>query len=240
MKARIDKQNKRALMQGVLSAVVIFATGFLIMYLLFIQWKSNNPDSTLPGFFYYKAAYIGDPICLPLLTGTLCYHHVSQGKKLFKFKKASKIIAVIAFIISIIMQAEWLINDNTRLNWTIPRPHCFNVAGWYHAFFFVAMITIVVAFLIEYIMYSISKPSVISDGIMYFSIIFFGLLHFCDDYISKTAPVFSLLGAAVILIIVSVIIKMIQMKKIDSVSLCNFISIPISGVVAFLLSIVLL
>lgn len=236
----MNKQKQNALVQGFLSALIVFATGFFTMYLLFIQWQLKNPDSTLPGLFYYKAACVGDPICLPLLTGALCYHHVIQGKKLFQFGIVSKITAAVALVVSILMQAEWLINDNTRLNWTIPRPHYFNAAGWYHAFFFVAMITIVSALLIEYMIYSASKPFVLSDGIMYFSIIFFGLLHFCDDYISKTAPVLSLLMAALILVGISVVIKIVQMRKIGGNSIHNFIAIPISGFAAFLLSIVLL
>ena len=102
------------------------------------------------------------------------------------------------------------------------------------------MITIVSALLIEYMIYSASKPFVFSDGIMYFSIIFFGLLHFCDDYINKTAPVLSLLMAALILVGVSVVIKIVQMRKIGDNSIHDFIAIPISGFAAFLLSIVLL
>lgn len=229
-----------AIICGVVTAFVVFAAGFLSMYIFFVQWQLKNPDSNLPGLFYYKAACVGDPICLPLLTGALCYHHVIQGKKLFQFGIVSKITAAVALVVSILMQAEWLINDNTRLNWTIPRPHYFNAAGWYHAFFFVAMITIVSALLVEYMIYSASKPFVFSDGIMYFSIVFFGLLHFCDDYISKTAPVPSLLMATIILIVVSVVIKTIQMKKTGSNSIHDFSVIPISGFVALLLSIVLL
>ncbi|WKV75326.1 hypothetical protein AW27_029645 [Streptomyces sp. PCS3-D2] len=42
-------------------------------------------------------------------------------------------------------QVQWLRDDAPVLNWTLPRPHHFNAAGWYHAAFLIAMSGVVAA-----------------------------------------------------------------------------------------------
>ncbi|MBR4110778.1 MAG: hypothetical protein IKK43_03720 [Clostridia bacterium] len=232
---------KKAMIYGVSSGCIVFITGFLTMYFLFIQWQLNNPDSILPGLFHYKAAYIGDPICLPLLTGSLFYHHTLQEKDIFQFGKISIITSIIAFITSSLMQIEWLINDKTKLNWTIPRANHFNIAGWYHAFFFVIMITVISTLIIEYIFYSKTKPSYLSDIVIYFSIIFFSLLHFIDDYINHLHPIISLISVLILFLIIAVIIKVLQLYKLQISITKNshdFIPLILGGILAFVFSII--
>jgi len=36
-------------------------------------------------------------------------------------------------------QAAWLSDPNPDLNWTLPAPHTFNAAGWYHGAFSVCL-----------------------------------------------------------------------------------------------------
>jgi hypothetical protein len=40
------------------------------------------------------------------------------------------------------VQLLWLLDDNPRLNWTLPVPHEFNFAGWWHAIYFVVVASV--------------------------------------------------------------------------------------------------
>ena len=91
--------NNKATVLGVLSAVMVFLFGFMTMLIIYIIWRKNNPSSQLPGLFYYKAAAIGDPICLPLIIGVLVFHNYSPKSIRNTVGKSSIILGIIAFII---------------------------------------------------------------------------------------------------------------------------------------------
>ena len=230
------KIKQKAVKYSILMTALVFICGFGVMCLLYCIWKKNNPESSLPGLFYYKAATIGDSICLPILVGSLYYHHIYSHNNIFLFGKASIVACIITVIFGICIQAEWLINDNTGLNWSLPYTHHFNVAGWYHAIFFVSVLSIIVLLLIEYMWYPSTLPYVIIDFLIYFSLIFFCLLHYIDDYIDIKFPALSLLFTDVILIGICLLLKKIQHIKLKSSSKANYIAILFSGNLAYLLS----
>ena len=221
---------------SVLVATLVFIFGFGVMCILYFIWKKNNPTSPLPGLFYYKAAAIGDPICLPLLIGTLFYHHVYQGKTPRAFGKASIIACIIMLLIGITVQAEWLINDNTGLNWSLPETHHFNLGGWYHAVFFVVILAAIAILLIEYLGYSDVLPHAFLDFLVFFAAIFFCLLHYIDDYINTEQPVRSLLLAAIVTTGFCMTLKAFQQFKLKTHCMTNYIAVLASGVLAYVLS----
>jgi hypothetical protein len=47
--------------------------------------------------------------------------------------------ALVGAGIGIVTQAHWLADPSPQLNWTLPKPHHFTAAGWYHAVFLVVM-----------------------------------------------------------------------------------------------------
>lgn len=228
--------HPKAIKWSILVAALILVLGFGVMSLLYFIWKKNNPSSTLPGLFYYKAAAIGDPICLPLLIGTLFYHHIQQGKTIPSFGKASILTCSLTLLIGIAVQAEWLISDNTGLNWSLPQTHHFNLGGWYHAVFFVIVLAVIGLLLTEYLWYSSALPHAILDFLIYFAAIFFCLLHYIDDYLEVNHPIRSLLIATIALVIFCIVLKSIQHLKMKSFHATNYLSIVCSGILSFFLS----
>lgn len=219
-----------------LIAFLVLIFGFGIMCVLYYLWKDDNPSSNLPGLFYYKAAALGDPICLPLIIGALVYHRCNQDTKKGFFGKASIILGAIAFIAGVLIQAEWLINDNTGLNWSLPEPHRFNLGGWYHAVFFVVIITGIILLFTEYVWYSHIHPTIITDFVLYFAVVFFCLLHFIDDYINKEKPITSITYAAIISIIICCILKTIQNHRLETQKIVSYVPIIASGITAYVIS----
>ncbi|MCL2864745.1 MAG: hypothetical protein FWE25_04285 [Lachnospiraceae bacterium] len=137
---------KSALYRAIMAYLITLFTGFGGMLLL---WKILPRDNTLYGLFHYRAAFIGDSVFLPVLVATLVYYIARSGNRLseqgLNFTRSFRtlLFTVLAIVISIGMQLSWLLDENITLNWTIPQPGLFNVAGVYHAFFFVIIITVI-------------------------------------------------------------------------------------------------
>ena len=225
--------NKSSVIKGACMAMTVFVFGFLAMYIIFSLWLSENSSSDLPGLFYYKAAALGDPICLPIITGALFCHYSYGSEKLFSFGKISIITGISALAAGTAIQAEWLINDNTGLNWSIPEPHSFNFGGWYHAAFFAIILSLIALLLTEYVWYSAFSPNLIIDFLIYFSAIFFGLLHYIDDFIDINNQAASLLSAGIFFTVICMVIKTIQNFRLKKFGFINYIIIILSGITAY-------
>ena len=138
IKDRIEKKN--AILNAIQWGVLVACLGFGVLFLL----NAVNPNTDLPNLFSYYAATIGDGLCLPALIGFARYYAHDQYSSLSKKQKsATLLIAIICGIIGGAIQASWLINSNTASNWTIPKPHHFNIPGWIHAIYFVVMFFLV-------------------------------------------------------------------------------------------------
>ena len=129
-------QKKTAMVQGVFSAVAVLILGFSMMLAL---WKMIGSPNGLPGLFDYRAATIGDAICLPILMGTSVAFNRYNKTQHDRHKAISCMLALAVSAIAAVIQATWLIRDDTVLNWSIPIQHHFNIAGWYHSLFFIGM-----------------------------------------------------------------------------------------------------
>ncbi|WP_327048067.1 hypothetical protein OG320_09425 [Microbispora sp. NBC_01189] len=93
-----------------------------------------------PGLFSFRSATVGDGLLLPLLSYALV--RASGGVTAFR-RQAVTFAAAGFFLAGAAIQAQWLLNSRPRVNWTLPRPHYFNLPGWWHAAFF----ALVMAFL---------------------------------------------------------------------------------------------
>ena len=171
-----------------LSGTVIFCMGFGMMLLLWWNYQLRTVNiSDLPGLFHYRAATLGDAICLPLMVGSAFM--LLRNKKLNVLQtKKCLILSAVGMLIGVALQASWLMNPNINLNWTIPKPHYFNLAGWYHAFFFVVMFG-VFTFLAASIIFlrkelALNNISVRLNFYLYTNAItLFGYLYLLDDVI---------------------------------------------------------
>lgn len=69
-------QKKKAVLIGIFSGMAVLSFGFIIMYLM---WKVIGNPQGLRGFFFYRAATIGDGICLPILVGSAVVEVLQRG-----------------------------------------------------------------------------------------------------------------------------------------------------------------
>lgn len=132
--------TKKALLFSLLTAVLISLCGFGVMN---VFWFTSSHDASLLGLYDFRAATIGDGLCLPVIVGSsffiLFLQNLKKNHNRLVFNKTSHFFGGIAAIIAAIVQISWLVSDSTKPNWTIPYAHYFTAAGWYHAFFFVFM-----------------------------------------------------------------------------------------------------
>lgn len=130
-------RHTSAILKGIAGAVSVFLLGFAMMLLL---WTIIGNPNNLPGLFYYRAATIGDGICLPILIGSgIAFLQVNKSSSNNRRNSPIFVLAVASCIIATVIQASWLLRDDTVLNWSILVQHHFNIAGWYHSLFFIGM-----------------------------------------------------------------------------------------------------
>ena len=136
-----EKRRKimAATIGGLFIGLFVFLSGFGMMYCL---WKMIGTSAGLPGLFDYSAATIGDGICLPIMVGSLLAFEI-YNRDLMQNKRTCVITGYLFSLVGLGVQLSWLLSDKTKLNWSIPVLHQFNVAGWYHSIFFIAMFGIV-------------------------------------------------------------------------------------------------
>jgi hypothetical protein len=88
----------------------------------------------LRGLFTYLSATLGDGLLLPIAFGALIFAYSLTAK--IQHGLAIRLVGfAIGAGLGAATQVTWLLDDHPQLNWTLPRPHHFNVAGIYHAAF---------------------------------------------------------------------------------------------------------
>lgn len=244
-------KKKVALLEGMLSAFTVLTFGFGTMYLL---WRILGSPQGLPGLFSYRAATIGDGICLPILIGTSVafnkYNELPQNHG----NKASIVIVISASIIAAVLQASWLIRSDTALNWSIPIQHHFNLAGWYHSLFFITMFGIIAYQLCDIWHVMRKKQGDYSEfeKVLYMLFVFSGtmfLLMFASDDYGQNIPtvflfVIGTVGVLMMLILFSKsasrelggkLIAEILLGVVGAFCVSLFICVPVRGDIAIAL-----
>ncbi|GAA3776213.1 hypothetical protein GCM10022240_29680 [Microbacterium kribbense] len=125
----------RALIYGAAAAVLILAAGFGAMSILYM---SVPYDHALRGLYSYRSATWGDAVLLPL-AGMALIFAIASAKRASRDWVAGMTGCGAGTIGGLLVQRAWLTDPDVNLNWTLPSPGHFNVAGWYHAVFLVLM-----------------------------------------------------------------------------------------------------
>jgi hypothetical protein len=123
---------------------------FLTGLVLPIWAVAGTPSPGLPGLGAFPSAYLGDTVLVPaavlLLAAAIPKLKAAAGER-----KLVASAAVLAALITILVQASWLYDRAPRLNWTLPRPGHFTAAGWWHAIYFVGMSAVFCALLMLFL-----------------------------------------------------------------------------------------
>lgn len=114
------------------SALLVFLCGFAAMN---IFWIAGEWDPNLRGFYSFPSATIGDALVLPPLMYVLIRIGRWHVKKTLKRQVLLWSLGVFGIAVGVVLQWQWLLDQDIVLNWTIPAPGKFNAAGWYHAAF---------------------------------------------------------------------------------------------------------
>ncbi|MCS7475325.1 hypothetical protein ACFFQW_41875 [Umezawaea endophytica] len=131
----MTSEDAKALRAGLISALATAAAGFGAM----TAFAFTAPSSVrhLPDLWSYQSATWGDGILLPLSCGALVY---SRAKLTTSGLRGVTVAAAVAGgLLGLATQALWLLDDDPRLNWTLPEPHHFTTAGVYHGMYLVTM-----------------------------------------------------------------------------------------------------
>lgn len=117
------------------------AAGFGVLVVLSLLQPA---PAHLPGLWDFASATWGDGVALPLMAGSLTY-----AVRALPPARREAMLAVLAGLagggLGVATQVSWLSADTPRLNWTLPQPHHFTTAGWYHAGFLVAVSAVLAA-----------------------------------------------------------------------------------------------
>jgi hypothetical protein len=121
------------------AAILTFIAGFGVMSVLYItgSWPAG-----VRGLYSFKSATYGDALLIPLLIAILVNTYLSLPRRGHD-RQILLIAAIPGICIGVIIQWLWLHSSHPALNWTLPDPHTFNYAGWYHA----AFLTVICGFL---------------------------------------------------------------------------------------------
>lgn len=223
-------KNSNPILNGSLAAIIVFLSGFFTMNIL---WHLIGTINSLRSFYDYNAATWGDGLCLPILI--FCLVTIIKKNNTVSFNNV--IIGAttsLSIVIAILIQASWLWSDNTLLNWSIPQPHLFNIAGWYHSLFFIFVFGIIGNILPKIIkLISIQKNNFFSQnkelvfGISFSSFLFL-FLHMSDDHVGiKTIYLFTII-IAIISLLWSVLSAIVSITlKIKELSYDKMPQIPI-------------
>jgi hypothetical protein len=120
---------------GAIPAAVTAIVGFGAMN---VFWALEGPRTPHRGLYSYLASSLGDALCIPAVVGGISAARISLPKA-SGGKRAGVVGALLSAGATVATQAAWLSDPNPDLNWTLPAPHTFNTAGWYHAAFSVCL-----------------------------------------------------------------------------------------------------
>jgi hypothetical protein len=114
------------------AAAIILIAGFVALNVMSF---TLNYSHQLRGLYTYRSATVGDGLLLPVWAYGLTRAMAVQER----WPPWSRLVVACAALaggaVGVATQIAWLTSTTTVPNWTIPAPHRFNFAGWYHAWF---------------------------------------------------------------------------------------------------------
>ena len=112
-------------------AIGVLALGFVAVGLF---WLLGDYGS-LTGLPAYDSATWGDGLFLPLQA--LAVKHLTDQMPALPSRWPARVGGVAGGVTGAAVIVVWLADPAPHLNWTMPRPHEFDPAGWWHALFLV-------------------------------------------------------------------------------------------------------
>lgn len=208
---------KTSVILGMILALFIMVSGFGMMLFL---WNTISYPKDLLGLFDYKAATWGDAICLPIMCFCLvAFIHYNNDKGHTR-KKIIYIITIIAIFLAILTQGSWLWSNTTKLNWSIPIHHHFNLAGWYHSVFFIMMFGVITCGICKLAIQVKDRK----DNYSIFEQVLFGgmiasgsaflLLHCFDDYSDKVN--INYMFPLILFLIMIIIFTLLKITRVET------------------------
>lgn len=94
-------------------------------------------DPRLPGLYTFRSATFGDGLFLPLLAYALVASAAPPGSRSRFQRVFGRAGFATGALLGLSVQAAALIDPDSRLDWTFPAQHSYNVPGWYHAAFLI-------------------------------------------------------------------------------------------------------
>jgi len=144
----MSKTSKMFCFRSILIAVLVSLLGFGVMNFFYFSSIFDFPKPD-PGLYDYKAAVWGDGLFLPLFVAAMYFYVKTENLIKKKHENISMIIGTVAAIIGGLWQLSWLLDENIKINWTIPEKYMFNAAGWYHSFMFIAFFFVIAMLLTQ-------------------------------------------------------------------------------------------
>jgi hypothetical protein len=117
---------------AVVVALTVLGFGFGALSVASVV-MSYSPE--LRGLYTYRSATLGDGLLLPLWAYGLVRAAAMQDRWSARARLVITCAAIAGGAAGVATQVAWLTSATTAPNWTIPAPHTFNFAGWYHATF---------------------------------------------------------------------------------------------------------
>lgn len=113
-------------------------------------WLLTAHPRGLPGLGDFPSAYLGDSVllpagCLVLLLGIRLLAPARRERR------AAVVAALVAAVAAVGVQAEWLEDPTTQLDWTMPSTGHFDAAGWWHAAYFTGMSMVLLVLVIVFL-----------------------------------------------------------------------------------------
>jgi hypothetical protein len=128
--ADAPRLSPRSFATVVALAVLVFGFGVLNVASVVMNFSPK-----LRGLYTYRSATVGDGFLLPLWA----YGLVRAAALQEPWPRHARLVVLCAALAGGVggaaTQIAWLVSATTPRNWTIPAPHSFNFAGWYHAAF---------------------------------------------------------------------------------------------------------
>lgn len=115
---------------AVAAALVVFIVGFGMLSVLSLIVDS---PAHLRGLYSYWSSTLGYGLFAPLAVGGFSLT-VNNLPRTHRHQSVGVLVASMAILLVVLTQLAWLADPTIGLNWTIPEPHTFNLAGWYNAF----------------------------------------------------------------------------------------------------------
>lgn len=175
--------KKNILIISITKSLIICLLGFGVLNIFWLN-MTHNPE--MKGLYDYYAATLGDGVFLPVVVGAGSYF--VDVNKVISHYKYHKVILGIVVLFGSGMQVSWLLNPNIELNWTIDKVYSFNMAGWYHAFYFVGMFGVITHIILRAVY--VNRNSIVqcknSYVLMWLAMYGYWNMHLLDDCLTNS------------------------------------------------------